>query len=227
MNQILKQVKILEYIKNNPNLLSKKEIKYLLSYNGNLDEDIRRYPDYFRQIYDELNLIQDDNNIYLGFLKMLEEEFPIENRQIIEVGAGRIPTLGKRISLKQKNGTITVYDPLININEKETSKFHIKREKFDRTTPLNNTNLIIGFMPCEGADIIVERATKEKIDFMIALCEGGPHGDIYDYFESDEEWRNSLMIYASNKLEEYSNSTLKVKTLEKYHNPYPVIYSSK
>ena len=79
-------------------------------------------------------------------------------------------------------------------------------------------------MPCEAADIMVERAIKERIDFMIALCEGGPHGDLIDYFESDEEWRNSLIIYANNRLEDDNQSSLKFKSLEKYHNPYPVIY---
>lgn len=224
MNHIVRQLKILEYLKKNPSILTKKEIDYLLSYQGDLEEDIRRYPDYFRQIYDELRLIPDERNIYLGFMELLQEEFSIENKNIIEVGCGRIPTLAKKISLKQINGTITVYDPLLNREEKETNKFHLKREKFTKNTPLQGTQLLIGFMPCEAADIMVERAIKERIDFMIALCEGGPHGDLIDYFESDEEWRNSLIIYANNRLEDDNQSSLKFKSLEKYKNPYPVIY---
>ncbi|MBR2827745.1 MAG: hypothetical protein IKE70_00735 [Bacilli bacterium] len=226
MNLMLRQMKIMEYLKSHPNLLTEKEKEYFLSYKGNLEEDIRRYPDYFRQIFDELGFIDEDNNLYCGFINLLEEEFQIENKNIVEVGAGRIPRLGKRITSKQVNGTITIYDPLL-YETTSTQKFHLKKEKFNRNTSLKNVDLLIGLMPCEAADIMVERALEEDIDFMIALCEGGPHGDIFDYYESDEEWRDSLVVYANNRLAEKKRNPLGIKHLTKYKNPYPVIYTKK
>ena len=227
MNITLRNIKILEYLKRNNNLLNEKEEKYLLSYKGNLDEDIRRYPDYFRQIFDELGFIQDKDNIYLAFINLIEEIFPLDDRDILEVGGGKIPSLAKKISLRQTTGTITVYDPRLYREDNINDRFILKKQKFDNNTSLEGIDLIIGFMPCEAADIMIERAIENRIDFMIALCEGGPHGDIYDFYESDEEWRDSLMYYADTKLEELNLGRLGEKSLLKYKNPYPVIYNKK
>ena len=48
--------------------------------------------DILRQVYDELDMLDPDKNIYEGFANLLEENFDI-NRNIVEIGGGKIPSL--------------------------------------------------------------------------------------------------------------------------------------
>ena len=84
---------------------------------------------------------------------------------------------------------------------------------------------MLAFMPCEPAETFIDAATENKIDFMLALCEGGPHGDEYDYFESDEEWLDSMIYRAKRGVKDNGMGTLGIQYLKKYEDPYPVIYN--
>ncbi len=184
------------------------------------------FTDVIREIYDELGLIPDDKNIFEAFLKLLEQVHGIEGRNIIEVGGGTIPTLGRRIHLKQKTGTITVYDPRIGKDIKGDDRFILKREPFTNKTKLGNADLIIGLMPCKGAEPLLEQAVKHKIDFMLWFCEGGPHGDYFDYFEDDGEWRFSTTHMVERGMEDGKMGQLVKTKLEDYSH-YPIIYNQR
>jgi len=218
---------VLEYLRNNPGIFSRLEEQYLLNVSKNIHIKYSIVPNLPREVYDELNIIDDKDNIYLKFISMLENAFNYETRNILEVGGGVLPRLGERISLKQTTGKITIYDPRLSIYKKETNKFRLVREKFTRETNIGDTDLIIGLMPCKSAEDIVEVATKNRIDFMVALCEGGPHGDEYDFYEDEEEWQSSLIRQAKKRVQEQGLGKLKVKYMENINNPYPVIYNDR
>ncbi len=120
------------------------------------------FKDVIREVYDELGLIPDDKNIFDAFLKLLEQVHGIEGRNIVEVGGGTFPTLGRRIHLRQKAGTITVYDPRIGKDIKGDDRFVLKREKFTNKTKIEGADLIIGLMPCKGAEPLLEQAISIK-----------------------------------------------------------------
>ena len=82
-------------------------------------------------------------------------------------------------------------------------------------------------MPCEATYNIIDAASRNNVDFMIALCEGGPHGDIYDYFENDNEWLDTMIYMAERAVEDNSMGTIKKAYLKEYHNPYPIIYNKR
>jgi hypothetical protein len=62
---------------------------------------------------------------------------------------------------------------------------------------------------------------------MLGFCEGGPHGDEFDYFEDDDEWLNSMLYLARDRIEEQGMGKMKVKYLRECNNPYPVIYNER
>ncbi len=178
--------------------------------------------DIIRQMFAELGLLTEKNDIYQGFMKILEENFDID-RDIIEVGGGHIPSLAKRIALKQKKGTITVYDPRLLTTESEYPNMILKKECFTRDTPVSSDQLVIGFMPCDATEKLLSSAVKNNADFLVALCEGGPHGDEFDYFESDDEWITSMIATAR----QTKKGPLQITNLKQYEDPYPVIYTKK
>ena len=81
-------------------------------------------------------------------------------------------------------------------------------------------------MPCKGAEPLLEQATKKNIDFMLWFCEGGAHGDCFDYFEDEEEWLGSMMYTAQRGVEDSKMGKLKVKKLEEFSH-YPIIYNQR
>lgn len=216
-----------DYLEKYPDVFTDTEQKYLLAYASSDDLEFVFVPDLVREVYDELGLLKDDENIYLGFIDLIRQNFDITDKKIVEVGGGVLPRLGERISLLQNKGSITVYDPRLSVHKQDSEKLKLVRKKFTRRQDVEGVDLLLGFMPCEAADVIVDTAVDKKIDFMVALCEGGPHGDEFDYFEDEEEWRYSLISGAKYKVKEQGMGVLKIKYMREYGNPYPVIYNER
>lgn len=181
--------------------------------------------DIIRQVFEEVGSLPKELNMYEGFLELLEENFDI-NTDIIEVGGGIVPSLSKKIALRQKSGTITVYDPRLMTDFNHPSNLVLKKENFKNDTPIGKAKLIIGFMPCEATNILIQSACKNKVDFMLALCEGGSRPG-YEWLEYDDEWIAHMKHNAIDGMEGTNMGTLEVASLEQYGNPYPVIYNKR
>ena len=181
--------------------------------------------DLLRQVYDEIGMTDPKTNMYEGFVKLLEENFDLE-RDIIEIGGGIVPSLAKKIALRQKEGTITVYDPRLITDINHPDNLILKKEKFNKDTPIGNAQMIIGFMPCEATNLLIETACANNVDFMIALCEGGTR-EGYGWLEEDDEWIGFVKYCASRGIEDANLGTLEERSLEQYDNPYPVIYNKR
>ena len=221
--------RIKEYLEKNMGYYDLFEQRYLKGLDMNY---IRKYkhdmPDIFRQILEEIGYFDDCPELsgYKAFIDLLDNEFGLE-RNITEIAGGAIPTLAHKISLRQKKGTITVYDPRLTTYYDETERFILKREKFTRNTNVEGTDMLIGFMPCEATQAIIENATANNKDFMIALCEGGPHGDEYDFYEDAEEWLGAMLYLAERGMEKHDMGELKVIDFNRYNSPYPLIYNKR
>ena len=68
---------------------------------------------------------------------------------------------------------------------------------------------------------------KNKIDFVLWLCEGGPHGDEFDFYDNDVEWRASMIDKAQVGVKMNGMGELNVKVLSKFSKEYPIIYNKK
>lgn len=218
--------KISQFLDKYPDIFSELEKKYIMCYANEIEKG-ELIPDTIREVYDELDITPLDNNIYIGFINLLSSLHDIKDKNILEIGGGVLPRLGKRISATLNEGKIVVYDPRLSHYEKDTDKMKLVREKFRRGSEIGNTNLIVGLMPCEAAEIIIDTALDNNVDFVLALCEGGFHGDEVDFYESPEEWISSMIKYAKREVEYRDMGKLKIKSMEQYGNPYPVIYNDR
>ncbi len=218
-----KYKKVLEYLREHIEDYNEKEINYIIN-NIDILEHNNFVPDTIRQIYDETGLLDDENNIYLGFIKLIEENFNI-NTNIIEVGGGVIPSLAKHLCLKQKKGTVTVYDPRLTNSMSSSSKLILKKEKFTEKTNISESSLLIGFMPCEATEILIKKATKNKKNFIVALCEGG-HNEYNEYYDEDI-WTNNMKYLVSRGIKSNGLGKYMETDLSRYSDPYPVIYNKR
>lgn len=216
-----------EYFRMHPNTFDEMEEEFILNYTKKNRFYKELIPTLVRQVYDELGMLPKEDNIYIGFIKLVNDLFNIENSKIIEVGGGVLPRLGERIADVLNKGSITVYDPRISNYKKNSSKLKLVRKNFNSKIDVGSVDLLIGLMPCKAAEAIVEFSIKNNKDFIVALCEGGMHGEEDDYFEDDEEWRNSLIKTTKRRLENSECGKLKIKYMTEYYNPYPVIYNER
>lgn len=179
-----------------------------------------------REIADAAGVIPLGHNIYDRFLEEIISAHGIDNRHIIEVGGGALPQLAKRISLKQKNGTIKVYDPRLLEVLPENDRLVLKKEPFYSDTPLGCADLLVGLMPCQGAESLLDAALKNRTDFIVWTCEGGPHGEPIDYFEDEFEWLHSLICSAKRGVEEQKMGKLMIKE-DKRYSRHPIIFNQR
>ena len=214
------------FLKNKKDLFSEFELDMIkdMILNGNYPD--LYHQDVIREIFDELGILPDNENIYLTFLDEASRHFDIMNCRVTEVGGGTFPRFAKRLSLKQKNGIITVYDPRLDPNELSTDKMILKKEEFTPHTSIANTDLLVGIMPCGGIEPLLDQAVSQNKDFMVWFCEGGPHGDEFDYFEDDQEWFDSTMSRLERNVKKNDMGKVMVKTYP-HIAEYPIVYNER
>lgn len=177
-----------------------------------------------RQIYSELNLLDDEHNIYLGFISMIKNIHGLD-KNILEVAGGKIPCLAKNIALRQKSGTITVYDPGLTTTISPYKNLSLKKQTFTTQMLIPKPDLIIGFMPASATDQILEYAFATNTDFMIALSDMFDEVDFYEEDDIWTHWQREKIYEARKKVSQHNMGELAIGTLEKYDNPYPIIYN--
>lgn len=223
LDYITKSLKVNRFLEENKHGYNDRELEFIRS-NWVHFLDKKFQVDILRQMYSELGFMDDKEDIYHAFIKILEENFDIDT-DIIEVGGGRIPSLAKRIALKQKKGTITVYDPNLISTDSPYPNMVLRKQPFTLQTPVKEDQLIIGFMPCEATEILIQQAVRNKKDFLVALCEGG-HYSFDDYFDTDS-WTESILYLAEQGIKKNKLGELVKVDLKEYGNPYPIIYNKR
>ena len=222
--ELMIRKKAIEFVKKHKNLYSSFEYECLIDGLNNIDMPEIFTVEIVREILDELGYIPNNYNIYDSYSSLIDDIHGVEGKNIIEIGGGRFPCLGKRISLMQAKGSVTVYDPNL-FADYSLDNLILKRKMASKNTNVDDCDLLIGLMPCKGAEVVLDLALDNNKDFMLWLCEGGPHGDEFDFFEDDREWRNSLIGYTCNKAKNNGMGDIKIKYLDRFSSNFPIIYN--
>lgn len=178
--------------------------------------------DGINQIYDELGILVEEDNFYKAFVEVLKEKYSF-NRPIIEIGGGFFPSLGKQIAKAQlslKNGTLTVYDPLLIPNKRPGMV--LKKCTFEKSYPFTGKELLVGFFPCEATSTIIDTSLKHDLDFSIQLC-----GCLHDFrYSTREDYYRALKEEVEKTLPE--TRELQVDYLNPHYEiPFPIFSSVK
>lgn len=167
-----------------------------------------KIPSDFMELYDELNLIKDDDNYYITFLNELEKHYKLDCN-ILEIGGGNIPSLAKRIAKKQINigsGTITVYDKKIAYLKHNYSNLKLCRKDLTENSNIKSYDLVISLFPCTATILTIYKALEYNKDYFIGLCDC-----IHPLFgESDSDYEYDLnhpLEYQDKMLNEYKYMT--------------------
>ena len=215
-----------KFLKENPELYDDEELKIirrLILWGKN---DSLTYEN-IRQVSDEIGILDEDTNIYTGFAKLLHENFDI-NRNVVEVGSGKLPRLAIKIRGLQTKGKVIVYDPVLTKRNYEDKHLVLKREMFSSDTIIPDDSLIVSFMPCEYTADLINYATSNRHDFMIALCGCNHYYSPYvDFDDSLHDWFANMEYLARSGIEENDLGEFGRTYLKKYSDPYPILYNKK
>ena len=201
------------------------ELEIIKKYISDIDGNFMFYPFVAREIFDKLGLMSDEENLYHRFAELVHEIHDISGKNILEIGGGVYPTFAERLTTKA--GCITVYDPRLTKHQSDTDKLKLVRQNFTKHISLAEYDLVLALMPCKGAEALLDACLEQDKDFVLGLCEGGPHGDYHDFYEDDEEWIHAMTTYTDSRLRRDGKGKLLTKTLEGCSYPYPIIYNSR
>ena len=102
--------------------------------------------DTINQIYCYLQIVPDKFNYYLEFIKIIQKYFVLENKKVLEIGAGSLPILASYLESKALN--YDIMDPGIILEDLVGIKGRVFKEKFSLDTSITDYDLLIGYNPC-------------------------------------------------------------------------------
>ena len=183
-------------------------------------------PDILVQLYAKFGMLSDEENIYLGFSKMIGERYGWDTK-ILEVGGGYYPIFSKYIDDAQtKNGLgkITVFDPVLVTNK--LGNVNLQKKEFSHDMDVSDFDLLVGICPCEATTEIIKSAVVNKKEFFVAMC-GCTHFPMYDmpWFYNPSYlypmWVEEVVALA--KEQEDDGFEVIQETVDNF--PYPIISS--
>ncbi len=205
MNLTNNKINILkDFLKNNKNFY----IDYLFNdFKDRLFMGYTKNNDVINQIYCYLDLIDIKNTEYYQYYKYLQDNFNVNNKNILEVGCGIIPILANIIY--EHNNKITLCESNVLIND---NNLNIINDKFNINTNIDNYDFIYGFRPCMATESIIKNCLTNHKEFSIytCMCALQPNEE-YNNFSKDnwdyKKWHEYL-IYIANK---YNDGTFNIK----------------
>ena len=224
-NRVKKIGKVIDFLRKYEDAFTSFEKRQILD---TLDEDYTwsMHNHICLEVYDGLELLPDSVNPYKAFSKLIDEQFNIKNKRIIEIGGGKIPCLGRKISSMQELGSVVVYDPDL-IEDGTYDNLDLKKRIFTSITNVSSADVLVGLLPCGSSSIIVNSAIRHNKDFMIALCDSHNTLELFDGVEEDLAWPYNFIKETSKNVEENGMGKLKVKILNEIGENYPIIYNDR
>ena len=189
-------------------------------------------PDILMQIYTELGIVPPIRNFYHKHLRLLKRIFPLDGN-LVEVASGRMPALANLIAGEQRKigkGTITIYEPLLVEMTPKYPNMTLHKEYFYKDTDISDADLVVGVMPCESTELILENAIKNNKDFYVAMC-GCVHSPL-DYMfgfysTSPKIYQEQVISNARSLLKENGDGTLEITKIKNTPFDYPILYRKK
>lgn len=158
-----------EFLTKYGNTYNEEALDYIIS-NYETDIDKVDRPAVMTEIYSSLDILSQNKNIYYYLFQKLTENHNID-KNILEIGTGRFPTLSKFIYKNQQlknKGSITLYDPEFSI--KFARKGRIIRQPLAQRINIESYDLITAIVPSNQAESIIKQAEKYKKGLFLVLC---------------------------------------------------------
>ena len=187
-------------------------------------------PDILMEIYGELGLTHKIGDFYGEHLNRINRRFGLD-KNILEIGSGYMPAFAHKVAAYQQKiekGTITIYEPLLIVDEPKYPNMKLYKEEFTKETPIQDYDLLVGILPCEATTLILEQAIANDKDFYVAMC-GCNHSTTRSMYRQPIDFYQQYVINKTKYLlNEKGTSELVVERLsEDYDIDYPILHNKR
>ena len=190
-----------KWLKQNPLMLDSKEKQnFLIGLNNYLENEVEAVDDEVFDFLVQSKLIKNKprEETFLNYL--ISKHGSLKNKNILDVGAGRICSLSKGLS--EVGGRVTAIDTNIRLSNEELRKLKIASikklfwcDEYSKNgigTNIEKFDLVVGLEPCDATEHIIRQSLKYDKPFDVYLC-GAPHKGLNgENFSTYKDWYNHL-----------------------------------
>ncbi len=120
------------------------------------------------QFYKEFNLLEPHADMYKAFTEIVKYNHPdLSKMTILDVGGGIVPQLGRELAKEAKH--VMVIDRNMVFKNNPDNLEPIQR-RIESVSDLPTADIVVGLLPCEATQHIIDYSVANKKDFIIALC---------------------------------------------------------
>ena len=200
LNLIIKN-KATTWLKENPlHLNNQEKQRFLLGLKNFINNNTSTIDDEVFDFLVQCELINSESREDYFMKYLLNKYKNLNNKNILDVGAGRICSLSKAIASKGAN--VTAMDTNIRLTNETLGKDKImpikklfKCDEYAKNgngTNIVDYNLIVGLEPCDATEHIIRQSLKYEKPFDILLC-AAPHKALNGKtFRNYMEWYEHL-----------------------------------
>ena len=121
------------------------------------------------QFYKEYNLLGEYQDMYYEFARIIKHAHPdLKDKTILDVGGGIVPQLGRELAKEAKH-VIVIDRNMVFKNNPDNLEPIKRRIESERDLP-SGVDIVVGLLPCEATQHIIDYSVSNKKDFIIALC---------------------------------------------------------
>ena len=141
--------------------------QYQMEYDNGL-YDTRVVDSQIAQFYKEYDLLKEEADMYKAFVNVIKHNHPnLSDMTILDVCGGYIPQLGRELAKEAKHVMVVDRNMVFKNNPNNLEPIQRRIESY---TDLPSADLVVGLLPCEATQHIIDYSVMNKKDFVIALC---------------------------------------------------------
>jgi len=126
--------------------------------------------DLVSQFFSYFNMVNQDKDDFYNFFLLLKKNFGV-NKNILEIGSGWFPSLGKYIDnyqMKIGSGRITCYDEALRVLKH--NNVNLVKKSITKDTNIGNYDLVCAHYSCSATDLFVDLCIDNHKEFILSLC---------------------------------------------------------
>ena len=120
------------------------------------------------QFYKEYDLLDEHADMYKAFVDIIKHNHQdLSDMTILDVAGGMVPQLGRELAKHAKHVMVVDRNMVTKNNPDNLEPIQMRIESY---TQLPKADMVIGLLPCEATQHIIDYSVMNKKDFIVALC---------------------------------------------------------
>ena len=154
------------------------------------------------QFYKEYDLLEEHADMYKAFVDVIKHNHPdLSNMTILDGGGGIVPQLGRELAKEAKH--VMVIDRNM-VTQNNPDNLEPIQRRIESINDLPTADMVVGLLPCDATQHIIDYSVANKKDFIVALCGCWHHLDLSQKISEKMAILRNLTDTTVDKYEKYA-----------------------